>query len=499
MPVVFANFAETALAADVASSATVFPVVSTAGFPSLSAGQYFYLVLSTSDGQREIVRCTSIGGSDFVVQRGVEGTTPRAWAAGTRVVLAVTKAALDEFFRVTGGTISADLPSITLYDTITTATARFKAAGDTAGRAEGHALVDVGLPPGSVNRIARLRLFRETTAPDGAVVEVFRSSPVGVVHRLYNDGIAHFALGGGSVAIGHDTPQATLDVGGVTGVLLPRGTTAERPASPVVGMLRFNTTDSRYEVYDGAAWQPLGLITSVDPLVLQLVETVSSGAVLSLAHAADVVELVGGVLQLRRYVNDVTGTGDVSVTLPGVGAGVAAGAAFVVRNKSTGVLTINAPSGSTIDGASSVTVPWTDGVVYLLATAVSGSNVTWTATGDTSAGVTLPATRVRGTLTLDGAVQGGSRAVGATITSSMTLSATADVGVLRHVNGASVTVTVPSAFRGIVELVFDTAGTVAFEGGSPSSKSIAAGRRAIIDVHAVGSTVYRTVYEAVPL
>jgi hypothetical protein len=35
---------------------------------------------------------------------------------------------------------------------------------------------------------------------------------------------------------------------------LPVGTTAQRPGSPVVGMMRYNTTESKYEVYTSAGW-----------------------------------------------------------------------------------------------------------------------------------------------------------------------------------------------------------------------------------------------------
>ena len=37
-------------------------------------------------------------------------------------------------------------------------------------------------------------------------------------------------------------------------VKLPSGTTAQRPGSPAAGQIRFNTTTSRTEVYDGTAW-----------------------------------------------------------------------------------------------------------------------------------------------------------------------------------------------------------------------------------------------------
>ena len=37
-------------------------------------------------------------------------------------------------------------------------------------------------------------------------------------------------------------------------ITLPAGTTAQRPASPVAGMMRFNTTFSRNEFYNGTTW-----------------------------------------------------------------------------------------------------------------------------------------------------------------------------------------------------------------------------------------------------
>lgn len=44
-----------------------------------------------------------------------------------------------------------------------------------------------------------------------------------------------------------------------TGVLdLPVGTTAQRPGSPTSGMIRFNTTLSQFEGYNGTAWSQVG-------------------------------------------------------------------------------------------------------------------------------------------------------------------------------------------------------------------------------------------------
>lgn len=54
--------------------------------------------------------------------------------------------------------------------------------------------------------------------------------------------------------IGTATPQATLDISSTDSVLLPRGTTAERPGTPVNGMIRYNSTNNKFEAYENGAW-----------------------------------------------------------------------------------------------------------------------------------------------------------------------------------------------------------------------------------------------------
>ena len=41
-------------------------------------------------------------------------------------------------------------------------------------------------------------------------------------------------------------------------MLVPKGTTAERPVSPVNGEIRYNTTTSQFEGYQGGQWGQLG-------------------------------------------------------------------------------------------------------------------------------------------------------------------------------------------------------------------------------------------------
>lgn len=64
-----------------------------------------------------------------------------------------------------------------------------------------------------------------------------------------------------SVSVGDDAisiPE-TLFSAETGAILLPAGTTGQRPAGAVAGMARYNSTVSAYEVYDGTAWVQLAL------------------------------------------------------------------------------------------------------------------------------------------------------------------------------------------------------------------------------------------------
>ena len=44
----------------------------------------------------------------------------------------------------------------------------------------------------------------------------------------------------------------------ISNLTLPVGTTAQRPPSPLAGMIRYNSTLNETEYYDGTAWKPIG-------------------------------------------------------------------------------------------------------------------------------------------------------------------------------------------------------------------------------------------------
>lgn len=101
MPRLWIDHAVSTLAGSLTNVATSLTVVTGEGtrFPAPAAGEYFVATLEEVDGGgavvgRERVRCTARTTDTLTVERGVEGTTARAFPAGSRVELRVTAAGM---------------------------------------------------------------------------------------------------------------------------------------------------------------------------------------------------------------------------------------------------------------------------------------------------------------------------------------------------------------------------------------------------------------------
>lgn len=71
---------------------------------------------------------------------------------------------------------------------------------------------------------------------------------------LANGTVSTDAINLGQLTTAFTNPTFT----GTGFMLVPKGTTAERPVSPVNGEIRYNTTTSQFEGYQGGAWGQLG-------------------------------------------------------------------------------------------------------------------------------------------------------------------------------------------------------------------------------------------------
>jgi hypothetical protein len=69
--------------------------------------------------------------------------------------------------------------------------------------------------------------------------------------RLYVDSVS------GRIGINTPQPKASLHISGTDALVLPSGTTAQRPLAPVVGMIRFNNETGKLEGYTTEGWKPL--------------------------------------------------------------------------------------------------------------------------------------------------------------------------------------------------------------------------------------------------
>jgi hypothetical protein len=105
----------------------------------------------------------------------------------------------------------------------------------------------------------------DNVAIDGADITsntaelTINSAGADINFRVAGDTVANlFVTDAGSdtvlVNTGTATTGATLKIGGTDSVLVPIGTTAERPAIPASGMVRFNTSLDVLEFYDSGAW-----------------------------------------------------------------------------------------------------------------------------------------------------------------------------------------------------------------------------------------------------
>jgi hypothetical protein len=114
---------------------------------------------------------------------------------------------------------------------------------------------------------------------------------------------------GGNIGFDGNTPATSLDLGNRTdSIVLPKGTTAQRPSSPVTGMIRYNTQLEQYEIYDSVnVWTKIGdqppEITSISPTHISTTEVASTQSI----------TITGNGFDSGTYVRLVPGNGNADI------------------------------------------------------------------------------------------------------------------------------------------------------------------------------------------
>ena len=163
------------------------------------------------------------------------------------------------------------------------------------------------------------------------------------------------AIGDGAIELYHNslirvgTTTEGVDITGTGSIKIPVGNSDYRPASPVDGDIRYNSTLNSYEGYGNSAWGGLGGGTEIDNIVV----TASATGIGTFAHAsyrsASVrVQIVqGSNYQVGRYLMIHDGTTVTVVEEAAIATGSMLGTIDGVIESSNAVLRVTMGSSST--------------------------------------------------------------------------------------------------------------------------------------------------------
>lgn len=101
-------------------------------------------------------------------------------------------------------------------------------------------------------------------------------------------------------------------------VVIPSGTSADRPDVPIFGSFRFNTTSGSLEVFNGSAFDTIAIegLSSVvvDDFTGDGSTVVFGSMTNAVSNATDILVFVGGVYQIPNTNYTVDGSFDVTFT-----------------------------------------------------------------------------------------------------------------------------------------------------------------------------------------
>lgn len=172
--------------------------------------------------------------------------------------------------------------------------------------------------------------------------------------------LGHLPLTGGTLT-------GTIVINTTDYLQIPAGTTAQRPGSPAVGMIRWNSDLSTYEGYNGSAWASIG----GGGFVPTTVQTISSGGTINSSTTDN--------RQLRIVQGD-SGQVTISTTPFGTGGNWKDGTEILLignDNTNTIVLTFNDAANGLVGNFSTIEVGQYKPVLCVYSSALSR----WIVTG----------------------------------------------------------------------------------------------------------------------
>ena len=148
----------------------------------------------------------------------------------------------------------------------------------------------------------------EPVANTDAATKFYVDSRTGNVTSIGNLEISNTTIST-SLAVGNITLAPTgnseVIIDTVSGLVLPVGTTAQRPSPAAQGTVRFNSDSDRIEIYDGSGWEDV-----VANVTNQVLNGDGSTAVFSLdrdSTTASALVMINGVVQLPVTAYSVAG------------------------------------------------------------------------------------------------------------------------------------------------------------------------------------------------
>lgn len=198
MSELFANFAISALAADIDEASTTITVIDASSFPP--SGDFRITI------ELEICMVTGVSGSDFTVERGIEGTTPAVHLTNTVVYHTVTAGALEA---LGGGSVTGNPNDIATFDDDGNITSddNLKWSPPDTGRTSN--AVDINRPATApTDKGLYIAVYTDDTDTEKSGIEVARISNGEIDSDLFSTGI--------SGAIGAEGALEPVQLGALT-------------------------------------------------------------------------------------------------------------------------------------------------------------------------------------------------------------------------------------------------------------------------------------------